>query len=382
MNVLILGDEDATCVDFIKYCVLPLTKHITFYMESSLVKYDDFYRNNGIKCLALKESISKHLGRRYARGRGFRFLLKQMMKRQLKEEKYDVIIVQFVTLLRVQLALELRRYHNSKVILSFWGSDLLRADSRKLKRIGENLQEIDLVACASLIMIEKFKQIYPKFDEKKLKHIWMGSEILEEIDKLQNGTDKTKKQIKIEWQIPQDSILVAIGYNGVPQQQHLEILKVFRQIPRDLLNKVCLLFQMTYGGTDEYKEQVIKEAEELGTAYKIIDSYLDNKEVAKIRIATDIFIHGQTTDALSGSIRENLYCGNIVVNAKWLHYLELDKFEIDYIEYDNFDDLQKVICDILEGKMKIETSGNKDKVKQFCSWEAAGKEWGKILGEM
>lgn len=381
MNVLILGTGNSIwTVDYIRYCILPFTKHVTLYMEHRLSKYNEFYQNNNIKCYQLGERSSKYFGKRYSSG--LRYFIKQSAKKQLKKEKYDIIIVQYVTLWRVRLAIELKKYHKCKVVLTYWGSDLFRTGPRELRRIGNKLEDVDNVVCVSLNLLEKFKKVYCEYDPEKIRFIWFGSGIIDEIDKLYStGNRKNQKEcLKKELGIPLNKISIAIGYNGIPEQQHLQILAAFSKLPKYLLDGVFLIYQMTYGGTGDYQLQIIEKTKELGVGYKKFDTYLRDKDIAKIRIATDIFVNGQTTDALSSSVCENLYCGNVLLNAEWLHYPEFDRFGVEYIEFESFDELSDRLSEILSGEIKTEISSNRDKVMECCSWDRAKDEWGRILG--
>lgn len=380
MNVLILGDGDSIwTIDFIKYCILPITEELTIYSGSPIEKYRDFYTEKKIKCYQLHKRLDKYLCR--SRFTWLRYWVGKKTAKQFGKSKYDVIIVHFITLWNGYLASVLKKSTGAKIIFTYWGSDLLRIGPKRLKIMGLQLKNTDQVVHVSLRLQEKFKELYPWYDIEKVKTIWFGNSIIEEIGKLCGNSDKNniKEQIRFEFGIPRDSVVIAIGYNGAKEQQHLAALDVLKEISSVYLNKVCLLFQMTYGGTNDYKDQVIEHVKDLGVNYKRFDHYLEDKEIAKIRLITDIFINGQTTDAFSGSVRENLYCGNIVLNAKWLHYPELDKFDLNYIEFEDFNKLNEIICNILTGEKKINTSVNSDRVLKFSSWEFTKAAWEKIL---
>ena len=93
------------------------------------------------------------------------------------------------------------------------------------------------------------------------------------------------------------------------------------KLPSNLL----LLFPMTYAGNKEY----FKELQDLltikGIAYKFVTDFMSLDELFDLRMATDIFVHVQKSDANASSVQEYLLCEKKVVNGEWLRYKELEK---------------------------------------------------------
>ena len=77
---------------------------------------------------------------------------------------------------------------------------------------------------------------------------------------------------------------------------------------------------MTYGLTAEYLNQIIDHLKKTGLSYIILSDFLTKKEVAKLRLITDIAINISISDAYSASVQEQIYAENIVITGNWLPY--------------------------------------------------------------
>ena len=105
---------------------------------------------------------------------------------------------------------------------------------------------------------------------------------------------------------------------------------------------------MTYpNGRQEYIDEVVKEATDAGFSCKAVTSFLSYEKMAKYEECIDILISMQTTDQLSSSILENLYCGNIIVAGKWLPYEMLRDMGLFFVSFEDGEELKDVIEDII-----------------------------------
>lgn len=192
--------------------------------------------------------------------------------------------------------------------------------------------------------------------------------------------DKYKKteleDLRIKWKIPEGKTVIAIGYNGIPQQQHIEVLSTIKRLEDKQKEKIFLLLQMTYGGTRIYRRQVIAAAEKTGCEYMAVQQFLTEEQVADLRIITDIFINAQTTDAFSGTVCENMYAGTLLLNAKWLCYQEFKEHDFHYLEFQDINDIGLLIETVLE--QKADVAKNKELIWQLRSWECCARKWQKV----
>jgi len=212
--------------------------------------------------------------------------------------------------------------------------------------------------------------------ENKIRKITFGIEGFEHIDYIIDHEDRNVSRQRLG--IPLDKIVISIGYNGNPNHQHIRVLEQLKQLDDILLSRIFIILQMTYGNIDpEYHSEVKRKAENMSCQFKIFSDYMSNTDIARLRCATDIFVHAQTTDSFSSSFQEYIYASAIVLNAKWIKYKELESVGIKYIEYNSFDEIPFLIKDILVNidRYRLEYSNNKQILKSFFSVSAVEKKW-------
>jgi len=135
---------------------------------------------------------------------------------------------------------------------------------------------------------------------------------------------------------------------------------------------------MTYGNLNiDYHEEVREKIRSITNNFKIFENFMQTEDIARFRCCADIFIHGQTTDALSASFQEYIYAGAVVLNAKWLQYNELEERGIRYIEFGSFEEIPMLVTKIVSNleEYKLAFSNNRDILRAFSSVEAVSQEW-------
>lgn len=377
MKILVFGNKNSEWLaQFFEHCIRRQDEVFLFAESSSDdIYFDVFYKDN-IQIIDLEKEDNNN------------FNTRSLWKRQKVVKKYlnilkqygpfDVINVQYVTDLSSLLAVALKR-KETKLIYSYWGSDLLRVRKVFLLRIKSRIKKGDWVTFDNIDLQDKFNEVYGKSYTGRMECAYFGVQTLDDIETVNKSC--SKQQIKEEWKVPQDKICIAVGYNGIIQQQHLKVLESISRMSKADQDKIFLVVQMTYGGTEMYKASVIEKLKALGLPYKVFLDYLSGEEVAKIRLITDIYINAQTTDAFSGSVCENLYCGNLLVNADWLNYKELVQHNLKFISFMDFENLTQVLEECLKGTLQIDISENKEKIASLRLWEECEKRWYQILYE-
>lgn len=296
----------------------------------------------------------------------------------LKSGPYDLINVHFVTFPEIVYAVHARRLNKGKMVLSYWGSDIFRASDKKTKRIGKCARCADYITFDNGDLEAEFKRRNPWWKEVSLETVLFGLPILDIIN--EKSRTESIEELRKKWNIPKDRAIVAVGYNAGLQQRHLDVLNSIAEFGEKVKDKIFLLLQMTYGGTEEYKKRVFQKAKEIGCEYMALQSFLTDEEVAEIRIMTDIYINAQTTDAFSGSVCENLYAGAQLINASWLCYQEFKDCDFQYMEFKDMDEipllLEKAIAE------KPDLSGNKELIWKLRSWEACFPKWKRVYNEV
>lgn len=273
-------------------------------------------------------------------------------------------------------------------LITFWGSDVLRADDKKLKKYIPLLNNCDAI-CVPKKMQEEFIGIYNRYNDKhgtlynyndKLKTIYFGLSIFDYIKKVNN---KLLIEFKEKYHLPKkDTIFVTIAHNGSPGQQHNIVIDKLTRIDNKLKDKIFLLFPFTYGASDNYKKEILEYLEESGFKYEMFTQYLNMQELAVLRVISNININIQITDGFSASISEAIYANNIVITGDWLPYEIYEDWGVK-IYRESMDEIENKIKDIIKNynEYKEEIKDNDKLIYNKLSWKAVLPMWENMLLE-
>ena len=306
-----------------------------------------------------------------AQGLFYYILGKSFFKRII--DKYDFIDFQSFPASQTELA-EYCIEKKKEYMIGFWGSDALRADEENLKRDKKSLdgaKYIKLTKQIGQIITNFYKEQYGVDYSSKYKGAIDGVNsgnkdifllnTLTESDIIANellfkGDDTSK-------------LLVTIGYNGSPKQNHVRAIEVLSGLSKDLKNKIHLVLPMTYGTSFDYMGMVKNTVSNLGITYTILDKFLTNKEVCVLRKITDVFLMMQDTDAFAGSVRSHLYCQNVCLIGDWLDYpMAGNGVYYESVNWDNLLDIfARVIIDY--DAYKAKSLLNKERMLPFMTWD-------------
>lgn len=380
MKILILG---LICsqwtVHFVESCLLDKGYEVWMVRRKNSReddKYIKVYQQLGIhfiNCIITDIDIKN--------GRKNKNYLK-VFKAQLEQIKlikkagpFDLINLHYVDSDDMIYAPVLKKLTKSKLIFSYWGSDLFRTGDRQLYFRGIFARCADYITFDNKDLQIKFNKVYRWADEVPTEVILFGLSVLDIIkEKYKN---QSLSDIRKRWKIPNDKIVVAVGYNGHPQQQHIKILKAIEKMDETARKRIVLLLQMTYGGSKEYRRKVLVEAKKTGCEYREICQFLSDDEVAELRIMTDIYINAQTTDAFSGSVCENLFAGTKLLNASWLRYQEFKEYNFKYWEFNKIEELGQFIKTAME--QEVDCSQNRELIWRLRSWEFCALKWERMF---
>lgn len=285
-------------------------------------------------------------------------------------KQYDIVHLSFLLGLYIFVVDEIRSM-GKRLVLTPWGSDILRAKQKNLKRLAKLVEKADYVSCGQ--NAPRFREDIIrllKVPEYKFVSAGFGTEMIDHINAYKDlSKDVAKKHLGLEGRY-----VMVCAYNGNPCQQHLKIIDSIAEIKQRLPENFILLFPMTYGGNEKYVREVKGRLEENGLPYKILEDYLSNDELLYVRKCADLFIHAQTTDANSGTVAEYLLCRTKVVNGAWLLYPQREKYGVPFYKFQSFDELGAVILQAIADK----TSIIPDKLLEDISkegWSHVGQQW-------
>ncbi len=301
-------------------------------------------------------------------GRLVRFMKSMLLLNE--SAGFDYVHIQQVNPFDLLRVFFLKKSPGIKMFASFWGSDLLLKAPLYLKAERKFLKAFKAVSADSYIMTERYERIFRNYLKKDLKIIYYGLSLVPYIDASLGCADECRSFFRI----PAGKTVIAVAYNSCPQQQHEEVLKALYMLADK--SRYHLVFQMTYGHTKEGYVRHIKDlASASGFGYTVIETFLPLKDLAKLRIAADVFINSQTTDAFCNAFKEYMYAKTQVISAGWLHYPEIDRFPLYVSEFSDFDEIPGLLERPL-AEEKLEW--NRNKIKEKITWEACRARWAEI----
>lgn len=382
MKILLWGIYSPWTMNFIEHFLLKNDYEIWVFNrgnQAEYKKYINFYRDKGVHLIELPKLVSDVFDGK-GRENYFKTLYSRLLKIKavLKEGSFDLINMQFVDYTELADAVILKYLLKTKLLLSYWGSDLFRETENKLTRMGRFVRYADFITFDNRDLEIKFRKTYKWADRMPSRTVLFGLPVLDII--MDKRKSENEKNIREKWGLPKGKTVIAVGYNGMPSQQHKQVLQAIKKLDTKNKKRTVLLLQMSYGGTKEYRRFVVSAARRTGCECIDIQRFLTDEEVAELRIVTDIFINAQTTDAFSGSVCENLFAGTVLLNAEWLCYKEFEKYNFKYLEFREFDEITALVGRILEHKPDVST--NENLIWRLRSWECCAPKWEKVYRRM
>ena len=368
MRILVLGNSASRWQkEFIRNVLLPLEHEVYVFASRGENPFKPFYHDNAVKVITPKP-VSKMV-MRIPKLRA-EALLKNQITALRQYGPYDIIINMFVSESGLRCAKALRD-KNTKVIAYFCGSDILRAKGYKLMLLKKELRIADKIFFASEQVYQEYRKKVDRMGDRVGQVIHLGISVFAEIDRIR-GPIATEKQIL---GIPDNLTSICIGYNANQAQQHLSALHQLQLLPAEQKEKLILLLPLTYGRRQEYIDELKQELTRSGFKYRLFESFMNDKEMAQLHCATDIFINAQLTDGLSASVLETLYAESTLLNASWLDYPEFQKWGIQYAAFSGFEELPELVLSVLEGKVTCDTKSNMEILNCQMTWEATRNQW-------
>ncbi|NQX91461.1 MAG: hypothetical protein HRT74_04905 [Flavobacteriales bacterium] len=197
------------------------------------------------------------------------------------------------------------------------------------------------------------------------------------MDQIKNTSkSEARDWFESEFEKVGDKELMVIGYQSKPQTQQLEILEALNSIAIAKKKNLHLVYTFIYGKERTREENILKKSHEAGFTTTVIDRYLTNEEMAKLRCATDIFVHLPESDAFSNTLLEHLYAKNLVITGTWLPYGKHRAFGVCYREVEHPRDLK------LEHFEEIEVSQNPERIDRMRYEEDAAGQWLEIYKQL
>ena len=267
-----------------------------------------------------------------------------------------------------------------KLITTLFGSDLFRTNQEQKQAQAPVFEKSDAIVLSEN-MVSYFEEHFPGC-EKKYRFNQYGSARIDLVNEL--NSPENKRAFREKYGIADDKIVISCGYNAKKEQQHLKLLDEISKLGKGEKEKLFLLLSLTYGREDaDYVERVKKKTEELNIPHLFFEERLNDREIAEIRIISDITINTQTTDALASSIKEAMAAGDVMLVGDWLPYEIYKDLGVFYLTA-SLESLSEKLEDIIRNfdEYREKSKANAGIILNFASWNVLLKDWIKLYREI
>lgn len=267
----------------------------------------------------------------------------------LSFRKYDVVNIHFAKPSLLKAMPWICRM-TSHIVITPWGSDVLRVEDdnavSRMQRIYGYASAVTVNPTSQLgiEIIEKFR-----FDRKRIKPLRWGLEYVDFIE--ETKPNKTTEESKARFGLS-GRYVISCGYSTAPSHRHEAIISAIDSIKNELPDNLTLLFPFTYGwGSPQYVQSIKDKCRFLGFDAVYVEEFLSMEDMYTLRMATDMFVHVQTTDAGASCVMQYILCNKKIVHGSWMKYEDLEQFRpLFYFPVDGMEDLGRVILEAYHSK--------------------------------
>ncbi len=338
----------------------------------SIMPYDDEYRKKysdlGVRFVE-NEDLLFPLSNVFAKAK---FLIKVILKYNRLRD-HDFINIQWGDPVYM-LACLLVPGNARKTVVSYWGSDLYQIEPRLLKLVRRRINKIAYATFDNIDLMYQFDKVYPGNKVSK-RPILLPLPVLDVIEDMRSHKDEGNTYVVDGIRMPRDKTIVCVGYNGRPEQQHIPVLNAIDKLDQAVKDKLFIIISATYQAEEEYVAKIEECINCIGIDYVILRNFLNDVEISKLRLITDIYINAQTTDAFSGSVCEFLFADTLLINAKWLRYSEFDKYGFSFYEFEDFEEIPGIIAKAISEPSVINHAHNREMVYKLRGVNGCMPQW-------
>jgi hypothetical protein len=274
---------------------------------------------------------------------------------------------------------------SKKIILSFWGSDLLNPTPNfNPELILKAVKRADAITLHSIEMREIFLSKYGRdlFDKVHIVLILDDTENLKKIINMIPKKETITEKFKSKHNISSNKKLVTIGHSGHDIDDHINVLKSLSLLKEELKEGIAVVLPMTYGCNDiNYFKEIKEFCRKNNLSCIILDTFLSEDEIIELRIASEIHIRTPKFDAFSLSLCETFCSDNIIVTGAWLPYSRFRFSGAYFLEIDYYNKLTDLIENILNNfnETRLKHQGNHEKIIKMFNDENSSEKFYKAL---
>lgn len=295
-----------------------------------------------------------------------------------RNREFDIVNIHFPKR-HLAFAYKYLRLMSSKMVVSPWGSDILRQPQNALDELRDLYQHADYITTSTKNPLGQKIQKEFKIEDERFVGGIIGSDIVDYAVKY--GDTISQEDAKSRFGLS-GKYVITCGYNRKVPQRHKVIVEAIYQVRNQLPENLTLLFPMTYANpkTDyDYVQEIKQFCQDKQLSAVFVTDYLSVEDVYKLRKSTDMFVHIQTTDAFSGSVQEYILCDKKIVHGSWIKYGELEQYKpLFYYPVEDLNSLGDVIVNAYNSEKINIPKGVKDVVLNK-SWEAKATHMNEVF---
>ena len=275
----------------------------------------------------------------------------------------------------------------SKIICTFWGSDLMRNPGvSNVFYVSKALSKADAITIQSRELAE---MLYCKFgrelaEKTNIVQFTIHTGIYEKMDAFK-GDDARIESFKQLNGIPPNRITISVGHNAFEANNHIAILESLVKLPSEAKNKISILLPLGYGRDGSYLQKLQSKVSQISDfPIILLDQYFGPDDTALLRLVSDIMIQMPITDALSGAMTEVLYAGNHVIAGSWLPYGLLKRNGIVFEQAESFDEIPELVLQYLSKRdtfLRMNQS-NEAMIKKSLFPEKTTADWLRVFNRL
>jgi glycosyltransferase involved in cell wall biosynthesis len=307
--------------------------------------------------------------------------LQRLNKFQRIQDQFDLFHLHFIAPRMAEFVSLLPK--SAKLLVSIWGSDLLRvAGTENYRRQLQICQRASIITVRSIEMKEILLAKFGREFEPKVRIVKFGSSLITMIRN--NDLASLRRELRNEFKLNDDQLVVCLGHNGFRENQHAEVLTALEKLSDRLKQRLVFFAPMTYGADSGYAQMCEAVAKEKRLNLYIFRKFMPPSDIVRLRAGSDIMIHVPVSDALSGAMCETIFCGNVAIAGRWLQYGELRRRNVYYREVSSIAEipelLETIVCRIVEEKARAAASA--ERIREVLDWDLVIDEWAAAYREL
>lgn len=362
-QILLVGDKNSIFIrDFIKVLGREfdfILLNMNFEKKNTLSRYEDFYIESGVNIIEIDHIHQKDS------------LLKKiiLIKKTLDKLDFDIVNIHYLQILHLPFALLNKK---KKLIITIYGSDILRQKKKALLIQSLILRRADRITLETQSLIRRFNIIYNNRYSDRIIKLGVGDLAIDSFITYAKKSCNDKIEDKRYFGFPTMKTVIHLGYNARVEQQHLIVLDELDKLCKTEKSKIFLVLHCSYGGNNNYIEILREKCQKIGIESIIYEKFLYDNEMMIFRNTCDIFINVQTTDVMSSSMLEYLICGSFMIFGSWLEYDEIKNLK-GIVSIDDISMINIELIKLLDKRILI--NNNIEACNNLMSWSVKKKPW-------